>query len=507
MAKQPLKFSVGLEIHARLKTSQKIFCACANRYGDEPDANTCPVCLGLPGSLPVFNPQVLEPAIRSAVALDCQLPPFSEFSRKNYFYPDLPRNYQITQYERPLALGGHLVAGPAKSRFEVRLQRIHLEEDAGRILSHDGPRTRVDFNRAGTPLIEIVTEPDLLDGESARIWLVRLRQLLRWLDVCDGDMEKGSLRCDANVGLKGGGVNSGPWVELKNLNSFKAVGLAVDHEIQRLGRKVELGEMLRRETRAWDKGSRSTSLLRIKESAADYRYFPDPDLPLLELDDALLKRVADHLQELPMAREDRFRSNFGLNEDEATIICRTSLLANYFESCIEAVTSEVELSPARLGQLAANWILGPVLNAVGGQDSGLARLALGPKELAQIIELQASDSINRSVARQIVDTILHDELPCGIGEFSRQQVQESGLAAVELEQLCEDALSSNEDHWKALLRGKAGLLNYFVGWVMSRAQSGTQAHLVRDIISQKLSDQQKEEDHKKVKKIKNNNQE
>ena len=477
-----LNFSVGLEIHARLKTEHKIFCKCLNRYGDEANSNTCPVCLGLPGSLPVLNQMVVEPAIKTALALGCHLPEFSEFTRKNYFYPDLPRNFQITQYERPLALGGSLEAGPTHSRFKVQLRRIHLEEDAGRSLHRGLENASIDFNRAGAPLMELVTEPDLKNGLGAYQWLVRLRQLLRWLDVSDGDMEKGSFRCDANVGLLGEGDYRGPWVELKNLNSFKAVHQAIDFEIDRLGHKIQNNEKLCRETRQWDPRLRKTSLLRIKTSAADYRYFPEPDLPLLELDKELVKEVEGNLVEMPMAREMRYQKIFSFSEDDTRTLCRSRQIADYFEACLSNSVQKDEVPIIKFGQLVGNWVLGPVLNAANGQDSQLIHLPLSPQKLAEVVDLQVFGKANKSTARNIIDAVLFRSDSLEVGQWNQQFQLEAAQFHESLVALCRDAIYSHDVQRIELSNGNSSKLDFFVGQVMSRAGRLADAQDVRRIL-------------------------
>ena len=483
MATPSLKISVGLEIHARLKTRRKIFCCCPNRYGDVPNSNTCPVCLGLPGSLPVLNPEIVEPALRAATALNCDIALESEFSRKNYFYPDLPRNFQITQYRRPLALGGYLEVGGLR----VNLTRIHLEEDAGRILGSPSGNTRVDLNRAGAPLIEIVTEPDLQNGHQARQWLTRLRQILRYLDVCDGDMENGSLRCDANVGLLGDHDQAGAWVELKNLNSFKWVSQAVDFEIERLIKKVADGETLQRETRSWDPRKRITILLRLKEASADYRFFPEPDLPLLVVDSSLLETVAHKLPELPAAREKRFRSTFGLSAADAVTICRSLELGNYFESCAMSLADEAGLTKDDSGSLVLPWVLSQVLGAVGGRDDKLSCLSLTPEKLAEILGLLVSETIHRTQARMIVQQVLDCLDEVDLSAFVPSSAEQDQQNEELLDKYCLQVLQQHPVKAEALRTGKKGLLNFFIGQVISLCGGSFDAQKIRINLIKKLS--------------------
>ncbi len=471
MESSHLKFSVGLEIHGRLKTRQKIFCSCRNHYGDEPNTNTCPVCLGLPGTLPVFNGEIVEPALKAAQALNCRIQENSQFSRKNYFYSDLPRNYQITQYHFPLALGGHLDV----SDFRVNLQRIHLEEDAGRSLSSGNDLSSIDLNRAGTPLMEIVTEPDLENGQQARMWLGRLRQLLRYLDVCDGNMETGSLRCDANVGLLGPSKLSGPWIELKNLNSFKAVEKAVNFEIGRMRDKLAAGESLRRETRAWNPRLKQTTLLRLKEDAADYRYYPEPDLPNLFVSHSMIQDIQSRLPELPWQRESRFSTEFGVSNADAVTLCRSLALGSYFETCVLCLWRTWQVEPTDGARVASRWILSHVLEAVGGKDALLYSLKLKPDILAEILALLTSGTIHKTRARLLFQQALDNTENVSVAKLLGEPKLNDSL----LDDLCHEILTQNPLQVAAFREGKVGLLNFFVGLVMSQSGGRLEAEEVR----------------------------
>ncbi len=486
MAEERLKFCVGLEIHARLKTREKIFCSCANRFGDDPNSNVCPVCLGLPGSLPVLNPEVLLPALRIALALECRIPTTCEFSRKNYFYPDLPRNYQITQNERPLALGGKLSTGYGEDSVTARLQRIHLEEDAGRSLGKGGEFWQVDMNRAGVPLVEIVTEPDFSQGNQARAWLGRLRQLLVHLDVCDGEMESGSLRCDANVGVAGDSDWAGPWVEIKNLNSFKAVGLAVDYEIRRLSRCFTDGQSLLRETRSWDSQGKKTQVLRVKESAAQYRFFPEPDLPLLRVEKAFLGEIAGTLPELPIPRERRFHQEFGVCPEDAIILGRSWELATYFQDGVAALVQITGDPAKRAGPFLAKWILSLVLEEVAGQDQRLAEIALKPGLLAQILALVSSGEATSIEARHLVSHILKNKKVLTQQEMVFFLARRKNKTDKPLAQLCREVLETHPGQVKSFAEGKTGLLNFFVGKVMAEGQGLFDAGRVKEHLIQLL---------------------
>jgi aspartyl-tRNA(Asn)/glutamyl-tRNA(Gln) amidotransferase subunit B len=328
---------IGLEVHAQLSTDSKIFCGCTTRFGAEPNTHTCPVCLGLPGSLPVLNKKVVEYTLRMALATGCRIAPVSLFARKNYFYPDLPKNYQISQYELPLAEGGAVTINAEGTVKRVGLTRIHMEEDAGKLI-HDEtqPVSYVDYNRTGVPLMEIVSEPDLRTPEEAAEYLRRLREILRYLGICDGNMEEGSFRCDANISLRPRGeTRLGTKIELKNMNSFRHVEKALEFEIRRQQAVLEDGGSLVQETRLWDEARGITQTMRGKEEAHDYRYFPDPDLVPITVDEHWIEEIRQNLPELPEARRRRFLGQYGLSENDAEALTSSKDLADYFESCVE----------------------------------------------------------------------------------------------------------------------------------------------------------------------------
>jgi len=473
MSRNALPATVGLEIHARLLTGTKLFCRCANRYGDAPNRNTCPVCLGLPGSLPVLQAGALNLALRVGLALDCRINEVSRFDRKNYFYPDLPRNYQITQFDRPLCVGGQLNWNQDGITQPVGLRRIHLEEDAGRSVVGRGQPTRVDLNRAGTPLVEIVTEPDLSGGHPARLWLQGLRRLLVSLEVCDGNMEEGSLRCDANIGLQG--VGDGPWTEVKNLNSFRAVARAVDHEIDRLRTLVAAGETLRRQTRSWDERTGATRLMRHKEREQDYRYFPEPDLPLLTVDPARLETLREQLPELPEARCLRLQSRHDLAGAEADLICQWPRLADYFEKTMDDLLPRLHEGSAGkvpAGRLTAGWICTETLSGMSERDLRGGSFPVPPVVLAELLWLLSAGRISRSTAKTV-----HAEYLAGTsGDESPEQIVrrlDLGSIAdpVQVREICWQVLEAAPSQVKQWLQGKENLFEFFVGRVMA-ASSG-----------------------------------
>ncbi len=501
---------VGLEIHARLRTRSKLFCACAADYGAPPNSRTCPVCLGLPGSLPVLNGRAVELALRVALAVGARPAPRSAFARKSYFYPDLPRNYQITQYERPLAVGGALALGAGPRRRRVRIERLHLEEDAGRLLHGGGgpaaAPTRVDLNRAGTPLLEIVTAPDLRDGEEAAELLRRLRRLLLHLEACDGNLEEGSLRCDANVSLggddapgggaaasvrPGAGAGRPPGappglVEIKNLNSFGALRRAVAHEIERQGAVLAAGGRIERQTRGWDATGARTVFLRSKERAHDYRYFPEPDLPPLVVAEALVERVARSLPEPPEERARRLAREHGLSRERADLLCETPELAGYFEAVAAdlaggrgdgpggagkggpAAEGSSRSADAAAGRLVAGWLATEVLGHLRRAGLTVESLPVPPGRMARLLRLIRDGVVSRRAAREVLAAML------ATGQEPEALVRSLGLERTddpaELTAAAAAVLAAHPDEVAAYLRGRRGLLAFFMGRLMGRTE-------------------------------------
>ena len=395
----PFEPVIGLEIHAHLLTETKIFCGCSTAFGAPPNSQVCPVCLGLPGALPVLNQRAVEHAVRTAVALECSVHDASIFARKNYFYPDLPKGYQISQYEEPLATDGcveYLDDGVAR---RVRIMRVHMEEDAGKSI-HDGfpdsaGKTYLDFNRSGVPLVEIVTQPDLRAPSEAARFFQRLRRILLAAGVNDGNMEEGSLRCDANVSVRPQGADAlGVKVEIKNLNSFRFVERALDYEVSRQSALLERGGTVVQETRLWDVAGGRTVSMRSKEEAHDYRYFPDPDLPPLVLDPQWVAAVRAELPELPEARKRRFMAVYGLPERDAALLADDQDVASFFEAAAAA---------AENAKAAANWIMGPLAHRMKTLGVGIAGAKVTPAALGALIRLVDAGTISNTVARDVFE--------------------------------------------------------------------------------------------------------
>jgi len=464
---------IGLEVHAQLKTATKIFCACAADFGGAPNSRCCPVCLGLPGALPVLNRRAVELALRAALALDCRIAPVSRFARKHYFYPDLPKGYQISQYEEPLATGGHLDFAVARQAQRLRLRRLHLEEDAGKSL-HGAGGTRIDLNRAGVPLVEIVSEPDLRSPAAAHEALLRLRQLLVALAVCDGSMEEGSLRCDANISLRRpGSAALGVKTELKNLNSFRGVEAALKAEIARQAARLDAGGSVEPQTLLWDPAARSARPMRGKEETEDYRYLPEPDLPPLAADAAWLASLRESLPELPAARRARFVERLGLPDYDAEVLTAEPDIADYFEQLATALGE---------AKLAANWVMGEVLRRAEPGRS-LAHFAVAPPALADLLGRVRADELSNSAAKSVFERMVTEGGTAAewIARLDLRLADGSGLAA----QVA--ALIAASPRELARYRaGEAKLFGWFVGRLMAatggRADPRELSRLLRECL-------------------------
>ena len=391
---------IGLEIHAQLKTESKIFCGCSTKFGGSPNTHTCPVCLGMPGVLPVLNRAVVEYTIRMALATHCSIEPLAQFARKNYFYPDLPKGYQISQYELPLARNGWVEIENSHGSKRIRIDRIHVEEDAGKLI-HDeyNPVSYVDLNRTGVPLIEIVSEPDLATPEEAAAYLRTLREILRYLEICDGNMEEGSMRCDANISLRPAGTSTlGTKIELKNMNSFKNVQKALEFEVRRQKVMLELGETLVQETRLWDTGRNVTLSMRSKEEAHDYRYFPDPDLVPVAVSEDWVRQVRRSLPELPEAKRERFMKDYGLPPYDAKVLTSSKSLANYFEAAMKKFPHPKTLS---------NWMMSELLRELNRDNREIEDCPVSPENLADLLQLLDSRSDQRQNGQGSVREDVH----------------------------------------------------------------------------------------------------
>ena len=475
---------IGLECHAQLRTRSKLFCSCATRFGDPPNANTCPVCLGLPGALPVLNGDAVTMAVRAALALDCRVEAVSQWARKNYFYPDLPKGYQISQFSRPLAQNGHLDIEIEGETRRVRIQRIHMEEDAGKSL-HEGfadsdHTTHIDLNRSGTPLIEIVTHPDLRSSEEAQNYLAELKQVLEYMGVCDGNMEEGNLRCDANVSISPAGASElGTRTELKNINSFRFLGKAIDYEVARQIDVIEAGESVVQETRLWNASEEKTVSMRSKEEAHDYRYFPEPDLPLLVIDEARIRRIKETQPELPQVRRKRFTEAYALSEYDAGILTSVRPLADYFEAGARL---------SRTPKSIANWIMGDLLRLLKEDESDMADIAkirLTPDMLAEMVSLVEEGTISGKMAKSVIAEMYESGRP------ARDIIEAKGMTQLsdtgELTRVVDEIVAANPGPAGQYRSGKTGTIGWFVGQVMKATGGRANPKTVNELLRKRLA--------------------
>ena len=472
---------IGLEVHAQLLTKTKIFCGCSTRFGDPPNSNVCPVCLGLPGTLPVLNKRAVEMGMRAALALNCTVREHSRFARKNYFYPDLPKGYQISQYELPLATGGWVEIEHGGKIKRIGITRLHLEEDAGKSL-HDGfphsdQKTYVDFNRCGTPLSEIVSEPDMRSPDEAYAYLTTLRQILLYTGVSDCNMEEGSLRCDANVSVRPRGAREfGTKVEVKNLNSFRYLAKALEFEIERHVGVLESGGRISQETRLWSQASGRTDPMRSKEKAHDYRYFPEPDLLPVHIGDAWRDSVRSSLPELPIAKRARFVSAFGVTPYDAEVLTDTQSLANYFESAVRAGAP---------GKAAANWMQTELLRRLNDSGKEITASAVSPAALAELVALVETGKITAAVGKKVFATMFET------GRSAAEIVAAEGLGAQvgddAIEQAAREIIAKNPDNVAKFRSGNEGVFKFFVGQVMKATRGQANPQAVNDIVRRLLS--------------------
>jgi aspartyl-tRNA(Asn)/glutamyl-tRNA(Gln) amidotransferase subunit B len=468
---------IGLEVHAQLKTRTKIFCGCSTSFGAPPNTHTCPVCLGMPGVLPVLNKKVVEYALRMGIATHCSIAKESRFARKNYFYPDLPKGYQISQYELPIAQNGFLEIESSGDKKRIGITRIHMEEDAGK-LGHDPdrPLSRIDFNRTGVPLIEIVSEPDLRSPEEAGAYLRKLRSILRYLDICDGNMEEGSFRCDANISIRPKGSDTlGTRTELKNLNSFKHVEKALHFEIKRQQSIIEDGGHVVQETRLWDPDKNRTTSMRGKEEAHDYRYFPDPDLLPLVIDDDWIDAVKKRLPELPDEKRERFINNYDLSPYDAGFLTSSRELANYFEDCVNVFPK-----PKQIG----NWVMGSLIALLNAEGRSIEESPVSSQNLARLLELIDEGLISGKIAKTVFEEMAKTGRP------PKEIVEEKGLVQVTDESAIQNVviqvLERCSEEVADYKNGKTKLFGFFVGQVMKETRGRANPKIVNKVLRSKL---------------------
>ncbi len=468
---------IGLEIHVQMDTRTKLFCSCPVEFGAQPNTNVCPVCLGMPGSLPVLNRKAVEYAVRASLALNCRVHEESIFARKNYFYPDLPKGYQISQYEKPLATDGHLeIELPDGSRKKVRIRRLHIEEDAGKNI-HEGNKSYVDLNRAGTPLMEIVTEPDLSSPEEARIFLETLRNVMRYTSVSKADMEKGQLRCDINVSIRPKGSKElGTRTEIKNVNSFRFVQKALEYEIERQIKVVSEGGKVQQETRTFDPSTGRTYTMRTKEEAEDYRYFPDPDLLPLRIERKWIEEIRASMPELPDQRLKRLLSQYSLSEYEAKIFVQHKELGDFFE---KAVSSFAE------PKLIANWLLNDLLGLLNEKQIPIEDSPVPPENLAELVKLVKENVISTKIGKEVIREMVETS------KSASQIVEEKGLRQItdedSIRKIVQEVLSRFPQEVERYKGGEQKLLGFFVGQVMKETRGKANPKLVNEMVRKLLS--------------------
>ena len=480
---------IGLETHCQLNTKSKIFCPCPTNFDSPPNTNVCPICLGYPGVLPVLNQEVLASAVKLGLAIDGKITPHSKFDRKQYFYPDLPKNYQISQYDLPIVEQGQLeieiVDKKTKevSRKIIGITRLHMEEDAGKLVHAGSERlsgsthSLVDFNRTGVPLLEIVSEPDLRTGTEAAEYAQELRRLVRYLGISDGNMQEGSLRCDVNISVrKKGAKKFGTKVEIKNMNSFSAIQKAIEYEIDRQIEAIENGGAIVQETRLWEEATQRTISMRKKEGSSDYRYFPEPDLPPLEVSPEQLKAWAEELPELPARKRRRYEEEFGLSAYDARVLTDDRTVAEYFETAVIAGAN---------AKLVANWISQDIAAYLNNNKLTITEIALQASDLAELVKLIETGTISGKIAKEILPELLTQ------GGSPKALVQKKGLIQISdtsaIEKLIEEIIAAHPSELEKFRAGKTNLKGFFVGQVMKKSGGKADPKLTSQILDQKLS--------------------
>jgi aspartyl-tRNA(Asn)/glutamyl-tRNA(Gln) amidotransferase subunit B len=469
---------IGVEVHAQLRTKSKMFCGCSTAFGRSPNSQTCPVCLGLPGSLPVINKAAVEMAVRAGLALNCTIGPQNRFARKNYFYPDLPKGYQISQYEAPVCEHGWIEIAVSGTTKRVRIRRAHLEEDAGKNLhGASSGRSLVDLNRAGTPLLEIVTEPDMRSADEAVAYLKNLRDILMYLEVCDGNMEEGSFRCEPNLSLRPAGQQElGVKVELKNINSFKFVKDAIEYEIKRQTKVLTEGGSVKQETRLWNLDRGETAVMRSKEEAHDYRYFPDPDLVPLKLEREWVDAFRADLPELPAARTRRFLEEYGLPDYDAGVLTAARDVAEYFEASVKLFPQPKTVS---------NWVMGELTRELNNTGTVIGASPVSPERLATLLRMVEQGTVSLKVARDIFPEMYRT------GKAPEQIVQEKGLTQMSddgaLSQIIDEVLAGHPAQVAQFKQGKQQVLGFLVGQVMKGSGGKANPSKVNELLKQRLA--------------------
>lgn len=469
---------IGLEVHVELKTDSKIFCGCSTRFGDPPNTNVCPICLGYPGTLPVLNHRAVEFAMKAAMALNCEVAEDTKFDRKNYFYPDNPKAYQISQFDKPIGENGWIEIEVDGNKKKIGITRLHLEEDAGKLTHVDGENhSLVDFNRQGMPLVEIVSEPDIRTPEEAYAYLEKLKAIIQYTGVSDCKMEEGSLRCDANISLRPVGQKEfGTKTELKNLNSFAFVKNGLAYEEMRQAEVLDAGGVIEQETRRYDEATKKTILMRVKEGADDYRYFPEPDLVKLEIDPAWKQRIRDEIPELPDARRARYLNELGLPEYDAMVLTQSKELSDYFEAVI------AEDADAKQ---ASNWMMGEVSAYLNAEGKEIGKIAMTPQALAKMIQLIEKGTISSKIAKKVFKELIEK------GGDPEQIVKEKGLVQIsdegELRSIVNDILNQNEQSITDYKNGKDRALGFLVGQTMKATKGKANPQIVNKLLKEEIA--------------------
>ncbi|RKY88749.1 Asp-tRNA(Asn)/Glu-tRNA(Gln) amidotransferase GatCAB subunit B [candidate division KSB1 bacterium] len=471
---------IGLEVHAQLKTKSKIFCNCPNLFGKDPNTLVCPVCLGLPGVLPVLNKKAVEYSIKTALALKCRVAPFSIFARKNYFYPDLPKGYQISQFEEPLSENGYLEIEIDGNWKKIRIKRIHMEEDAGKLIHPEGDESvsesKIDINRCGVPLIEIVSEPDITTPVEAHLYLKKLKQVLSYLDISDCNMEEGSLRCDANVSIRKKGEKSlGVKTEVKNLNSFKNVEKALDFEINRQKKILEQGGHILQETLYWDARKNQAFIMRRKEYSDDYRYFPEPDLIPLKVSTEWIEKIRKTIPELPNEKKKRLIKQYNIPSYNAEILIDSKELADYFEKCTKFCSDYRTLS---------NWIIGDVLYILNEKKISITEFRIPPEFLGTMVKLIENKTISGKIAKEVFEEMLKT------GKSPEDIVKTKNLIQLtdedKISDIIETVLKENKEELEKYLNGKEKLFGFFIGQIMKKTRGKANPQIVNKLLKNKL---------------------
>ena len=471
---------IGLEVHVQLKTQSKIFCSCSTEFGKPANENSCPVCLGMPGVLPVLNKKALQLAMRACLATHCRIAPMNRFARKNYFYPDLPKGYQISQFELPLGLGGHINIQVNGSKKRINLTRIHMEEDAGKLIHGENlgspGKSYVDFNRTGVPLVEIVSEPDLRSAEEAREYLIQLKAILDYAEVSDCNMEEGSLRCDANVSLRPVGQKElGTRAELKNLNSFRFVQRAIEYEVERQTQILEQGDRVVQETRLYDSAKGISFPMRSKEEAHDYRYFPEPDLVPVVIDDEWIEEIRKTLPELPEQKRERFVSDYEIPEYDAGVLTASRALADYYEACVSLYSKP---------KIISNWIMGELLRELKNDEREIKECPVKPEGLTDLLKLIDEGTINAKMAKTIFEDMYQS------GKSAKAIVKEKGLTQITdssaIENLVNQILESNPEQVEQYKNGKEKVFGFLVGQVMKESKGQANPALVNKLLKERI---------------------